>query len=161
MAFAICDNGLMHAFRFLPQLLGLGAICALVLSGCAGSTPADVAEGVHSTQKAPVVFRSGIYRGTIGQQQVEMQLLLDPNSADSVHGWYAVAGDHKKAHVLLAGELEDEALSMEESINGVDVSGHFNAVITAQSFSGEWSDSNGENLQKIEFTRLAVLPPAT
>jgi hypothetical protein len=133
----------------------------LTLLGCAGPTPSDVAEGVHgSASKASAPFVSGIYRGTIGQEQVDMTLKLDADSVDSLHGWYSVTGDPQRAHVLLAGELEDEALSMEESINGVDVSGHFNAVVTAESFTGEWSDINGEKVRQIDFRRVANAVPA-
>jgi hypothetical protein len=136
------------------------AVLTVILTGCAGSTPSDVAEGVRSgAQPAAAahttLFVSGVYRGHIGEHQVEMTLNLDADSPDSVHGWYLIEGDPSHAKVLLAGELEDEALSMEESKNGVDVSGHFNAVLAAGEFSGEWSDINGEQVQPIEFRHIA------
>ena len=102
---------------------------------------------------------AGVYRGTLGSNSIEMTLTQDKDAEDSVHGWYVVLGSAKPERVQLAGEWEDDTLSLEESHNGIDVSGNVSAIFNADGFAGEWSDINGEHATDIALHR--VKPAAT
>ena len=123
--------------------------------GC-NESAANPAANVSTPSPVRPRIVAGTYRGTFGSQtHANWSLTLDSDADDSVHGWYTL-GD-SVAHgerVLLAGEFEDEALTLEESHNGVDVSGHWDAVLSGDGFSGQWSDINGENPVDVQLHRI-------
>ncbi len=122
---------------------GDGAVTSASPSAPAAPTAGSSAAAAASAPVARVV--AGVYRGTLGSDTIEMTLTQDKDAQDSVHGWYVVLGSAKLERVQLAGEWEDDTLSLEESHNGVDVSGNWSAIFTDDGFAGQWSDINGEH----------------
>jgi hypothetical protein len=133
-----------------PLLAGLSS-SARAAPAAAGSSPTSPAS---ITQAAPLRVVAGTYRGTFGSAPIELVLTLDEGSDDSLHGWYVLTGSAKAERVLLAGEFEDDALTLEESHNGVDVSGHWDAALSDDGFVGQWSDINGENVTDVQLHRV-------
>src|ERR1700732_1970990 len=76
-------------------------------------------------------------RGTLNGAQIQMELHLKPDEEASLDGSYFVDGQNHK--ILLAGEFEEDALMMEESVNGKDVSGLWDGVYDGTVLSGNWS----------------------
>lgn len=101
-------------------------------------------------------FRDGTYRGHVGTRQVQVQLILDRSAEDSVIGSYFFFGEG--TNILLAGEFDGNQLHLEESRNGIDVSGTWDATLDADHFFGTWSDA-GETV-RLDFD-LKRIGPAT
>jgi hypothetical protein len=135
-----------------------GEDAAPVAPSSTSPVPAPVTSAAASAQPtAPVAAArvvAGVYRGTFGSNTIEMTLTQDQDAEDSVHGWYVVLGSAKPERVQLAGEWEDDTLSLEESHNGVDVSGNWNAIFNDDGFAGQWSDINGEHATDIALHRV-------
>jgi hypothetical protein len=94
-------------------------------------TPANLQELVRK----PVVLR-----GTLGNQQIELDLQPKANE-DGLEGKYFVFG--QSAQVLVAGEVDQNDLIMEESYNGKDVSGDWQGSLQHDVLSGTWSSLDG------------------
>lgn len=94
---------------------------------------------------APLFARPVTLRGTLDGVQIQMELRLKPGETDAFEGNYFVAGQGSK--VLLAGEFEEDALMMEESVNGKDVSGLWDGVYDGAVLSGNWSSVDGATLR--------------
>jgi hypothetical protein len=101
-------------------------------------------------------FEPGVYRGRLGAQDIQVELLWEKDVEDSVLGSYFVFGEG--ARILLAGELEGAQLSMEESRNGRDVSGIWSGEVGAGGIHGVWRDA--DETQELPFTMTRVAPPA-
>ncbi len=99
---------------------------------------------------------AGVYRGTFGSNAIEMTLTEDQDAEDSVHGWYVLLDSGHPERVQLAGEWEDDTLTMEESRNGIDVSGSWSAIFSDDGFTGQWSDINGEHATDIVLHRVST-----
>jgi hypothetical protein len=130
----------------------------LARSLASSSAPGAGSAAAPSSAPAPRVV-AGFYRGTFGSNTIEMTLTQDKDAEDSVHGWYVILGSANPERVQLAGEWEDDTLSMEESRNGIDVSGSWSAIFNDDGFAGQWSDINGEHATDIALHR--VNPPTT
>lgn len=149
------------------------ATCALtLLLACAGvqaqtaagnpaqmATPAaPVANGAAANtadtavQAATVFAKPVVLRGMLGDQQIQMQLRPKEEFEGGVEGQYFAFGQSQQ--VLLAGEVADDQLFMEESINGRDVSGDWVGVFKDGVLTGEWQSLAGDSKN----FRLEVLP---
>lgn len=146
------------------------AACTLtLLLACAGAqaqtaagnpaqmaTPAaPVANGAAAdaaVQAATVFAKPVVLRGTLGDQQIQMQLRPKEEFEGGVEGQYFAFGQSQQ--VLLAGEVADDQLFMEESINGRDVSGDWVGVFKDGVLTGEWQSLAGDSKN----FRLEVLP---
>lgn len=81
-----------------------------------------------------------VLRGTLGADQI--QLRLQPKTdEDGLEGSYFIFG--QGGQVLLAGEVEQDDLMMEESHNGKDVSGQWEGSYKNGVLSGTWSTLDG------------------
>jgi hypothetical protein len=161
----ICDNPSMEATNSdTPQSTGRSAagrtvagLFALALTACASSAvnPGET----HEFSPVPV---AGVYRGTLGTTPIELVLTLDTSAEDSVDGWYVPLGAAPSTanRVLVAGEFEKDALSMEESHNGVDVSGTWSATLSKGGINGTWTDAEGEHEMPVMLKRIvgAAIP---
>jgi hypothetical protein len=94
---------------------------------------------------APLFARPVTLRGTLDGVPIQMELHLKPGETDALEGTYFVIGQNNK--VLLAGEFEEDALMMEESANGKDVSGLWDGVYDGATLSGNWSSVDGSALR--------------
>jgi|GEM_PF-3389810 len=101
-------------------------------------------------------FHEGTYRGQIGSREVQVQLVLDRSAEDSVTGSYFFFGEG--TNILLAGEFEGNQLHLEESKNGIDVSGTWDATMDSDHLRGTWND-DGETVH-LNFD-LRRIGPAT
>jgi hypothetical protein len=114
----------------MRRLLAALALCAAAQAAFA----ADAANGIFSR---PVVLR-----GTLGDAQIQMRLQPKPDADEGIEGEYFVFG--RGAKIVLAGETEDDALLMEESENGVDVSGQWQGSQQGETVSGTWTSGDGK-----------------
>lgn len=126
----------------------------------AATAAANAAHAVSAPSQAAILFaKPVILRGTLGDQQIQMQLRPKEEFEGGVEGQYFAFGQSQQ--VLLAGEVADDQLFMEESVNGRDVSGDWVGVYKDGVLSGEWQSAAGDSRN----FRLEVLPvpqvPAT
>jgi hypothetical protein len=93
---------------------------------------------------AQLLARPVTLRGTLDGVQIQMNLRLKPNETEALEGSYFLIGQNRK--ILLAGEFEEDALMMEESANGKDVSGLWDGVFDGAVLSGDQSSVDGNVL---------------
>jgi len=87
-----------------------------------------------------VLSKPAVLRGTLGGERI--QLSVKPKvDEDGVEGSYFVFG--QGAQILLAGEVDQNDLMMEESHNGKDVSGQWEGSFKNGLLSGTWSTLDG------------------
>lgn len=98
-------------------------------------------------------------QGKLGKDTVKMQLQPKLEDADSVEGSYLVHGA-KRNHgnkILLAGEVNGNKLTMEESEDGVDVSGQWDGELQGHTIRGIWQSDDGKRSENF----VLELVPAT
>lgn len=83
-----------------------------------------------------------VMRGTLGTQKIQVNLQPKPDE-DGLQGTYFVFGQTQK--ILLAGEVQDDDLVMEESRNGQDVSGQWEGSLQGSVISGTWTAPDGSD----------------
>ncbi|EJL93019.1 hypothetical protein PMI16_00715 [Herbaspirillum sp. CF444] len=87
-----------------------------------------------------IVRKPLVLRGTLGGDKI--QLSLRPKvDEDGLEGQYFVFG--QGSQILLAGEVDQNDLVMEESHNGKDVSGQWEGSFKNGVLSGTWSTLDG------------------
>lgn len=86
-----------------------------------------------------------VLKGTLAGAAIEMQLRLKPDESAALEGSYVLNG--QTGHVLVAGEFEQDALTMEESVNGKDVSGLWDGLYDGKTLTGNWSSLDGTVLR--------------
>lgn len=124
-----------------------GLACVLSLLGAPTAVIAQKASAGSSANTVAVsgslqdqLHRPVVMRGTLGGDNI--QLTLKPKEdEDGVSGDYFVFG--QSTRILLAGEVDQNDLAMEESRNGKDVSGQWEGSFSNGIFSGVWSDFDG------------------
>ena len=91
-------------------------------------------------------------RGTLGNDQVQMTLRAKTDGS-GVEGDYFIFGSGGR-QILLAGEIEENDMFLEESENGKDVSGHWDGTISGDTVSGTWQPVGGSGLKP--FTLMLI-----
>jgi hypothetical protein len=119
-------------------MLRLAAAVMLALSLVMGVQAADTAE----ISGKMLFVKPVALRGTLGSDQVQVNLRAKEEFEDGIEGDYFVFGSSQK--VLLAGEIEGEDLFLEESANGTDVSGQWEGKMAGDVISGEWQSADGK-----------------
>ncbi|MFL9877525.1 hypothetical protein PQR63_03980 [Herbaspirillum rhizosphaerae] len=100
-----------------------------------GATMAVVPGSLEDIVRKPIVLR-----GTLGDDKI--QLSLRPKvDEDGLEGQYFIFG--QGSQILLAGEVDQNDLMMEESHNGKDVSGQWEGNFKNGVLSGTWSTLDG------------------
>jgi hypothetical protein len=100
-----------------------------------GVTMAVVSGSLQDLVRKPIVLR-----GTLGDDKI--QLSLRPKvDEDGLEGQYFIFG--QGSQILLAGEVDQNDLMMEESHNGKDVSGQWEGSFKNGVLSGTWSTLDG------------------
>ncbi|MFZ6672329.1 hypothetical protein [Undibacterium sp. Xuan67W] len=86
------------------------------------------------------------WRGKLGDDTVQMRIQPKVEDIDSVEGDYLVIGSsrNKGNKILLAGEVTGDVLSMEESEDGVDVSGQWDGKLEGRVLRGKWQSDDGK-----------------
>jgi hypothetical protein len=130
------------AFTRLMALFTLTGVCLMAHAAAGDSAipPLKAGNGL-----APLFARPVILRGTLDGAQIQMELHLKAGETEAIEGSYFLIGQNAK--VLVAGEFEQDALMMEESANGKDVSGLWDGVYDGVTLSGNWSSVDGSVLR--------------
>lgn len=129
--------------------LVLGGLLALVAS------IALAADGKSGTELSPF-SKPLVLDGVLGDARIQMQLRPKQEAEEGLEGHYFVFGQSQQ--ILLAGEAERDQLLMEESINGVDVSGSWAGTLQGGVVSGEWQAAGGGEIKPF---RLEILRAPT
>jgi hypothetical protein len=120
----------------------MAAVLKHVLSGCVLALPLLAAAQAPASEAKQQFVKPVALRGTLGEDQIQMNLRTKQEFADGVEGDYFRFGSSQK--VLLAGEIEGDEVFLEESENGTDVSGEWNGKLAGEVFSGEWLSADGK-----------------
>jgi len=99
------------------------------------ATSTDASPSLQELVRKPLVLR-----GTLGNDQIQVRVQPKVNE-DGLEGKYFIFG--QSAQVLLAGEVDQNELIMEESYNGKDVSGDWQGTFKDGVLSGTWSSLDG------------------
>jgi hypothetical protein len=126
---------------FMLMLLLSGFLIARAAVAADQAIPAPKA----GARLAQLFVRPVTLRGTLNGAQIQMELHLKPGEEASLEGSYFLFGQNHK--ILLVGEFEEDALMMEESVNGKDVSGLWDGVYDGTVLSGNWSSVDGSVLR--------------
>ena len=116
---------------------------------------ADPMTPLAQSPAAGLLARPVTLRGTLGTDKIQMQLHLKASPEEGIEGNYLLFGQSSK--VLLAGETENDDLSMEESIDGSVISGQWDGKIEANTIRGTWLSADGSVSKPFE---LHVVPTA-
>lgn len=95
-------------------------------------------------------------RGTLGGKPIQMRLHPKADPAEGLEGDYFFFG--RSGNILLAGEAEGNALMMEESVNGKDVSGHWDGTREGDIVRGTWSSPDDTQTQPFDLHIELDLP---
>lgn len=141
----VCPLSLFEAANAADKLVQ--DVAPLTLS------PVASASSVKSFSAAANIFGRAVFlRGILGELQIQMHLHPHVDFEDSVQGDYSVLG--KSAKILLAGEFQSDALILEESVNGSDVSGQWSGILEGAVFRGIWYSDDQSRSQPFELTVL-------
>lgn len=102
-----------------------------------------VATSSQLQSAAKLFSRPVLLRGTLGQRKIQMRLRPHAEFEGSVQGEYFAFGQSQK--IALAGEYQGDALTMEESINGTNVSGSWSGSLKGNTYSGNWYAEDESN----------------
>jgi len=126
-------SGLILRKSSLVRLMLAAAMAMMALVAAAQSVPASA---TASANLQDLLRKPLTLRGTLGSEQIQMSLQPKPNE-DGTKGTYFIFG--QSAQILLAGEADQNAMIMEESYNGKDVSGEWDGSFKDGVLSGTWS----------------------
>lgn len=109
---------------------------------CAVDTPVQPAQPTaQPAAQTPQLFgKPMVFRGTLGDKQVQLSIRPKNPADEGLEGEYFVFGSSQK--VLLAGDGEGDALFLEESVNGKDVSGQWDGKLEGDTLSGSWTSAD-------------------
>lgn len=119
----------------LVLLISSASSGAQQAGGAAGAAVVIMPGSLQDIVRKPIVLR-----GTLGDDKI--QLSLRPKvDEDGLEGQYFIFG--QGSQILLAGEVDQNDLMMEESHNGKDVSGQWEGNFKNGVLSGTWSTLDG------------------
>ena len=102
---------------------------------------------VHSPA-ASLLAKPVILRGKLGDQAIQVHLHLKEQVDEGVEGEYFLFGRSQK--ILLAGEVENNTLALEESENGTDISGQWDGKIEGKIIRGTWTSADASVTKPFE-----------
>ncbi|HYD63123.1 MAG TPA: hypothetical protein VEC35_22405 [Noviherbaspirillum sp.] len=131
-------------------------IAALLLIVSSFVVPASFAAAPVAEAGKLLFVKPVALRGTLGNEQIQLNLRTKAEFEDGIEGDYFVFGTSQK--VLLAGEVEGDELFLEESVNGTDVSGQWEGKLSGDAIAGEWQSADGKVSKpfQIRFVRPAA-----
>ncbi len=125
---------------FLLSVFTVFAHAQQAIAGAAATVATTTPAAAPPGSLQDVLSKPVVLRGTLGDARI--QLSLKPKAdEDGLEGNYFVFG--QSAQILLAGEVEQNDLMMEESHNGKDVSGQWEGSFKNGLLSGTWSTLDG------------------
>ncbi|MBC3933550.1 hypothetical protein [Undibacterium curvum] len=128
--------------RFCASLslsLNLAANATQVQAAAAESVPAT------ATVQHPVLKHAVEFSGMLGKQAVHVFLRPKKDEIDGLEGYYTLntSGKTPAKRILLAGELAGDRISLEESQDGTEVSGQWDAELKGGQLTGSWLSADG------------------
>ncbi len=128
--------------RFCASLslsLSLAASATQVQAAAAESAPAT------ATVQHPVLKHAVEFSGMLGKQAVHVFLRPKKDEIDGLEGYYTLTTNSKTPpkRILLAGELAGDRISLEESQDGTEVSGQWDAELKGGLLTGSWLSADG------------------
>ena len=132
----------------------LGAAVLLLCTAGAMAGPSGMVSSGKNLFIEPVALR-----GTLGEDQVQVNLRVKADMEDGIEGNYFVFGHSQ--NILLAGEIEGEELFLEESENGTDVSGQWSGKLAGDVISGEWQSADGAVTKPFRISIVRTAPRKT
>ncbi|MFZ6747686.1 hypothetical protein [Undibacterium sp. Ren11W] len=116
------------------------------------------AETALSPMSNPVFSKQIELHGKLGKDVVRMKLQPKLEDADSVEGSYLVQGAKRNPghKILLAGEITGNKLTMEESEDGVDVSGQWDGELIGTSLRGIWQSDDGKRSESFVLELMPI-----
>ncbi len=131
------------------------------------STPASTNSPASATAPAPPLVHSPAasllakpvtLRGKLGDQAIQVHLHLKEQIDEGVEGDYFLFGRTQK--ILLAGEVDNNTLALEESENGTDISGQWDGKIDGNVIRGTWTSADASVTKSFEVTAVDVAATA-
>ncbi|MBC3936885.1 hypothetical protein [Undibacterium rugosum] len=119
------------------------------LSLSASAMPAQAAAPetapVAATVQHPVFKHAVEFSGMLGKQVVHVFLRPKKDEIDGLEGYYILNSGSKTPakRILLAGELAGDRISLEESQDGTEVSGQWDAELKGGQLTGNWLSADG------------------
>lgn len=140
------------------RLLFLLVLLATVLSAFAVepvvSTATEPAPPLAHSPAASLLAKPLTLRGKLGDQAIQVHLQLKQQIDDGIEGDYFLFGRTQK--ILLAGEVDNNTLSLEESENGTDISGQWDGKIDGKVIRGTWTSADASVTKPFEVTAVEV-----
>ena len=107
---------------------------------------------VHSPA-ASLLAKPVTLRGKLGDQSIQVHLQLKEQVDEGIEGDYFLFGHSQK--ILLAGEVDNNTLSLEESENGTDISGQWDGKIDGNVSRGTWTSADASVTKPFEVTAVS------
>ena len=148
-------------FRIFSLVLLLATLFLSFSAAHAQQDTANTVTNAAATRVTTPIFKEAQrWRGKLGEDVVEMRLQPKLEDIDSVEGDYIVFGGNRNKgnKILLAGEVNGTTLSMEESEDGIDVSGQWDGKLEGKILRGKWQSDDGKTIKDfiLELMPLAV-----
>ena len=115
---------------------------------------ADEAAPLVHSPAASLLAKPVTLRGKLGDQAIQVHLQLKVQVDEGIEGDYFLFGRTQK--ILLAGEVDNNTLSLEESENGTDISGQWDGKIDGNVIRGTWTSADASMTKPFEVTAVTV-----
>jgi hypothetical protein len=136
-------------YLLLSSLLWCGLSMAAEPVAVPPSTSTPAAPLAQSPAAA-LLARPVTLRGKLAEQPIQMHLRLKAQAEEGIEGEYFLFGRTQK--VLLAGEADNNTLTMEESENGTDISGQWDGRIEGNVVRGTWTAADNVTIKPFELS---------
>lgn len=118
----------------------------------------DAAPPLVHSPSASLLAKPVTLRGKLGDQSIQVHLQLKQQVDEGVEGDYFLFGRSQK--ILLAGEVDNNTLSLEESENGTDISGQWDGKIDGNVIRGTWSSADASVTKPFELIAITMAATA-
>ena len=139
--------------RFISRLFAIMALCMSSgvpaaeqeISSRTATEPksesARKAADKAAADAASLFSKPVVFSGTLGDMAIQLTVRPKEIIDEGLEGEYFVFGRSQK--ILLAGELEDDRIFLEESENGTNISGQWEGKLRADAVQGTWMSADG------------------
>lgn len=134
------------------------AAFALMLCCVLPAWAADAAPPIVHSPAASLLAKPVTLRGKLGDQAIQVHLHLKEQIDEGVEGDYFLFGRTQK--ILLAGEVDNNTVALEESENGTDISGQWDGKIDGNVIRGTWTSADFNVTKPFEVTVVAATATA-
>lgn len=158
LALALFLGGLTSAFAVEPVANSAANSAVNAAVNSTVRPPVDSAAPLVHSPAASLLAKPVTLRGKLGDQSIQMHLQLKEQIDEGIEGEYFLFGRTQK--VLLAGEVENNTLSLEESENGTDISGQWDGKIEGNVIRGNWTSADASITKPFEMTAVDIAATA-